>query len=117
MRTASCITAKAVARAAVKKILALTVEERAKKEGGPMAGLLLGAVAHAAAFATEQADKRSWRTLPDEIQLARLSVTPGTYDLQIRYISKSGAIIEQKLIPDIIIRAGEKRFIGNRIVR
>ena len=111
------ITAKAVARAAVKKILALTVEERAKKEGGPMAGLLLGAVAHAAAFATEQADKRSWRTLPDEIQLARLSVLPGTYDLQIRYISKSGATIEQKLIPDITIRAGEKRFISNRIVR
>ncbi len=111
------ITAKAVARAAVKKILALTVEERAKKEGGPMAGLLLGAVAHAAAFATEQADKRSWRTLPDEIQLARINVPPGTYDLQIRYVGKNGAIIEQRSIPDITIKSGEKRFISNRIVR
>lgn len=111
------ITAKAVARAAVKKVLATAVEKKAEKEGGALAGLIAGSVAHAAAFATEQADKRSWRTLPDEIQIARVAAPPGTYDLQVKYVAKNGAVIEQKSIPKIVIKAGEKRFVSNRIVR
>jgi hypothetical protein len=34
--------------------------------------------------ATEQADTRTWRTLPAEIQIARLSLSPGRYRLSVR---------------------------------
>lgn len=111
------ITAKAVARAAVKKVLATAVEKKAEKEGGALAGLIAGSVAHAAAFATEQADKRSWRTLPDEIQIARIAVPSGTYDLRVKYVGKNGAVIDQKIFPKIVIKAGGKRFVSSRIVR
>ncbi|MBI5192217.1 MAG: hypothetical protein HZA08_02110 [Nitrospirae bacterium] len=111
------IAAKAVARAAVKKVLAVAIQQRAEKEGGPMAGLLAGVVANAAAFATEQADKRSWRTLPDEIQLARITAPPGTYDVHIKYIGKNGGVLSQKVIPNITIKTGEKKFLSNRILR
>lgn len=111
------IAAKAVARAAVKKVLAVAIQQKAEKEGGPMAGLLAGVVANAAAFATEQADKRSWRTLPDEIQLARITAPPGTYNVHIKYVGKNGGIISQKVIPNITIKAGEKKFLSNRILR
>jgi hypothetical protein len=111
------ITAKAVARAAVKKLIALTVEKKAEKEGGVLAGMIAGGVANAVAFATEQADKRSWRTLPDEIQVARIGIPPGAYDLQVKYIARNGSVIDQKVFHDILIKAGEKRFMSNRIVR
>lgn len=111
------IAAKAVARAAVKKVLALAIQQKVEKESGPMAGFLAGAVANAAAFATEQADKRSWRTLPDEIQLARIAAPPGTYNVEIKYIGKNGGVVGQKTISGIVIKAGEKRFVSNRMVR
>lgn len=111
------ITAKAAARAAVKKVLATSVEKKAEKEGGVLAGLIVGSVAHAAAFATEEADKRSWRTLPDEIQIYRIAVPPGTYDLRVQYVATTGAIIAQKTFPKVVIKAGEKRFVSNRIVQ
>jgi hypothetical protein len=111
------IAARAVARAAVKKILALALQQKAEKQGGSMAGFLAGAVANAAAFATEQADKRSWRTLPDEIQLARIAAPPGTYNLEIKYVGKNGGSLGYKTITGITIRAGEKRFVSNRMIR
>ncbi len=111
------ITAKAVARAAVKKLIALSVEKKAEKEGGVLAGIIAGGVANAAGFATEQADKRSWRTLPDEIQVARIGIPPGTYDLQVKYIARNGSVIDQKVFHNILIKAGEKKFMSNRIVR
>ncbi|MBI5745378.1 MAG: hypothetical protein HZA13_00040 [Nitrospirae bacterium] len=111
------ITAKAVARAAVKKLIALTIEKKAEKEGGALAGMILGGVANAAGFATEQADKRSWRTLPDEIQVVRIGIPPGTYDLQVKYIARNGLVIDQKVFHNILIKAGEKKFMSNRIVR
>jgi uncharacterized protein len=40
---------------------------------------LLGALAILATVVTEQADERSWRTLPATISVARLSVTPGSH--------------------------------------
>lgn len=111
------IAAKAVARVAVKRILAVAVQQKVEKRNGPMAGLLAETIANAAAFATEQADKRSWRTLPDEIQLARIAAPPGTYNLQIKYVGKNGGFIGHKVIPNIFIKAGEKKFVSNRIVR
>ena len=53
------------------------------------------------AVASEEADKRSWRTLPDEIHLARAWVSPGEYRVQ-------GAVAEKVL--DAEARSSEKTF-------
>jgi len=102
------ITAKAIARAVVKYQATREVE----KKGGPVAGLL----ANVAAVATEQSDKRSWRTLPDEIQMARLAAPPGIYTVAVEYYDAAGGLIERKTFPPVTLKAGEKRFLGYRIL-
>ena len=54
-------------------------EQAAGRDAGPWVGLLVGLLTKGFAVASEEADKRSWQTLPDEIHLARAWVLPGRY--------------------------------------
>ena len=80
------ITVKALARAATKFALAegatRGAQQAAGKDAGPWVGLLVGLLTKGFAVASEEADKRSWQTLPDEIHLARVWVPPGRYQVQ-----------------------------------
>jgi len=80
------ITVKAVARAALKFSLAegatRGAQHAAGKDAAPWVGLLVGLLTKGFAIASEESDKRSWRTLPAEIHLARAWVTPGQYHVQ-----------------------------------
>jgi len=102
------ITAKAIARAVAK----YQTTREAEKAGGPIAGLLANVVS----IATEQSDKRSWRTLPDRIQMARLAAPPGNYTVTVEYYDRSGGLIERKTFPAMTLQAGEKRFLGYRML-
>jgi len=80
------ITSKALARAATKFAMAEATtrgaQQAAGKDAGPWVGLFVGLLAKGWAVASEEADKRSWQTLPDEIHLARAWVPPGHYRVQ-----------------------------------
>lgn len=54
----------------------------------------------------EQADTRTWRTLPGEIYLSRMFLPEGDYDL---YVTQCDG--EKKAIKSLSLRAGETRFI------
>ena len=80
------ITAKALARAATKFALAegttRAAQQAAGNDWGPLVGLVVGLLTKGFAVASEEADKRSWQTLPDEIHLARVWVPPGRYQVR-----------------------------------
>jgi len=82
------ITAKALARAATKFALAEGATRGAQlaagKDAAPWVGLLVGLLTKGLAVASEEADKRSWQTLPDEIHVARAWVAPGQYQVAIQ---------------------------------
>ena len=77
------ITAKALARAGTKFATAEAItsgsQQLAGKDAGPLVGLVVGLLTKGFAMASEEADKRSWQTLPDEIHLGRVWVPPGRY--------------------------------------
>ena len=77
------ITVKALARAAVKFAMAegatRGAQQAAGKDAAPWVGLVVGLLTKGLAVASEEADKRSWQTLPDEIHIARVWVAPGQY--------------------------------------
>jgi len=50
---------------------------------------LLGLVVWAALHATDRADLRQWSSLPESLQLARLSLPPGKYRVQVRGIGSN----------------------------
>jgi hypothetical protein len=114
------IAMKAVARAAVKYALAEGVGHGARmaaghNDAGPLIGLLVGSLAHLLALSSEEADKQSWRTLPDEIQIARLWIAPGTYELRLRSVTKTGEVGRES-VQSVTLQAGETRFVTQRVL-
>ncbi|HEY3643733.1 MAG TPA: hypothetical protein VGM16_00215 [Gammaproteobacteria bacterium] len=64
----------------------------------------LGAVLSLVASVADQADTRIWATLPDDIQLARLRLAPGTYDLKVQLRGRT------RVLKGVTIRAGQMTF-------
>jgi hypothetical protein len=114
------ITAKALARAAVKYSLAegatRGAQQAAGKDAGPWVGLLVGLLAHGLAVASEEADKRSWQTLPDEIHLARLWVPPGQYQAHITGPGQSNGAVGTETTRGLTLGQGETVFLLQRVV-
>lgn len=110
------ITGKAIARAATKYVAAKAVRDRAAKEG-QLSGAIAGTAMNILNIATEESDKRSWRVLPAEIQMCRIPVKPGNYNIEFKYISKHGGIVETGKFSDINIKAGEKKFLVYKVMR
>ena len=114
------ISVKAVARAVVKYSMAEGVGRGAQaaggKDTGPLIGLIVGSLAKAWAVASEEADKRTWRTLPDEIQIARLWVPPGEYELRTRYIGRDAAHIGRDIVKIVTIRGGQTKLFSERVL-
>jgi uncharacterized protein len=112
-------TAKAVARAAWKFALAEGVRVGlqgavGRQHGGELVGTIAGVLAHVAAVGTEEADKRSWLTLPDRIHVGRVLVPPGTYDIEFRWRGLAGEEVAKQPMRRVTLKAGEKRFISTR---
>ncbi len=114
-------TAKAVARSAWKYALAesvrVGVRQAVGKDGGALAGAVAGAVARIAAIASEEADKRSWVTLPDQIHIGRVLLPPGTYDVEFRHVGKFGGVVERQTVRGVTVADGQKRFLSTRVLQ
>ena len=97
------ITARTVARAAVKYRVA---KEAEKRNSG--AGLLM----NIAGVVLEQADTRSWSSLPAQIQLARVSLPPGTYKAQLELLDNSGKLIHTRDFGNVAITRGKATYLA-----
>jgi len=97
------ITARALARAVLKYQMAKKVEQ---EQGG-----LLSVIVNVANMVTERADTRSWLTLPENIQLARIAVKPGIYDVKIEILNASNRVMDSFLVKDISIKRGKKTYL------
>ncbi|MEK7273004.1 MAG: hypothetical protein AAB047_04155, partial [Nitrospirota bacterium] len=86
------ITVKALARAAVKFAMAegatRGAQQAAGKDAAPWVGLVVSLLTKGLAVASEEADKRSWQTLPDEIHIARAWVDPGQYAASVQLVGR-----------------------------
>jgi len=107
------ITVKAVARATAKYLVAHKIREKTK--GDPLALFLTDLGTNIYSIVSEQSDKRSWRTLPGKIRMARLYVLPGSYTVSVRYSAQDGGLITSKKY-QVELRAGEKRFLSHRVL-
>jgi hypothetical protein len=78
---------------------------------GPWVGLAVGLLTKGFAVASEESDKRSWRTLPDEIHLARAWVPPGVYRVG---TASNGTGAGAKMLS---LRAGDTAIVIQRVVQ
>ena len=114
------ITTKALARAAIKFAAAEAAtrgsQHAVNKGDAPWVGLLVGVLAHGLAVASEVADTRSWRTLPDEIQISRLWVPPGEYESRIQAVTRLGGAPQTGPSRPLVLRAGHTIFLIERVM-
>jgi hypothetical protein len=114
------ITAKALARAATKFALAEATtrgaQQAAGKDAGPWVGLLVGLLTKGLAVASEEADKRSWQTLPDEIHLARVWVSPGRYQVQSQSDGGSHDTLQPEAVRILSLGPGETAVLIQRVM-
>ena len=114
------ITTKALARAAVKFAAAEAAtrgsQQAVNKGDAPWVGLLVGVLTHGLAVASEVSDTRSWRTLPDEIQIARLWVPAGEYHSRIQALTRGGGSTQMASPHPLVLRAGHTVFLIQRVM-
>ncbi len=82
----------------------------AKKKGGDVGGILVNVFN----FATENADTRSWLTLPNSFGMARMSLPPGKYDLHLSFRNENGGEVKSTVLQGVEIRNGDFTFINYR---
>ena len=106
---------RAVARAAMKMAAAESIGIGAGAFAGrnnrDWIGPLVGGIARIFALATEEADIRTWRTLPGEIHLTRLWVEPGEYSVAIQPINLQGQEVGASQYENLHLKEGETRFL------
>lgn len=94
-------------RALMKFLAAEKAKNELKKKEDKLVNILGSIALDLAIGATEQADVRTWRTLPAEFQLARLNLPPGDYAISVTASDGGYNLPEEK----VTVRSGKTAFV------
>ncbi|OGQ84813.1 MAG: hypothetical protein A2289_17340, partial [Deltaproteobacteria bacterium RIFOXYA12_FULL_58_15] len=95
------IQAKAIARAIAKYIAAKAAQAAGEQVGGTGGAVLqlAGAVFQVANAVAEEADKRSWITLPAGVNVASVFLDPGPQELEVHLLGAGGQVVQKVKLP------------------
>lgn len=104
-----------VTRAIVKRIAAVQArhaaqQSREDRNVGDFAEMIVSVLG--AAF--EKADTRQWFTLPAEVHLTRIFVSPGTHEIRLFLKDGNGNIVGEKIFKNVTVGRGERVFLHHR---
>ena len=106
------IVVKTIARVTAKYLAVKAAQQAAREAGGrdygALAGFLTGITGNILAFASEEPDLRSWRTLPAEILISKLTLEPGTYEFWAECFTSSGGVVRKVELGKRELAPGEK---------
>ncbi|MYG07926.1 hypothetical protein F4167_15190 [Candidatus Poribacteria bacterium] len=75
----------------------------------------LGLLTNLVGVLTEQADKRSWQTLPNQIFMVRMPLPAGTHTLQLSFLGANGQVLQHEPNgPEVEIRPNRITFLNHR---
>ena len=74
----------------------------------------LGLLVNLAGAVTEQADTRSWRTLPNQIFMARIALPAGNHTLNLSFLDANGRVSRRESMPDVKINPNRITFLNYR---
>ncbi|MCE2415106.1 hypothetical protein J4G07_13985 [Candidatus Poribacteria bacterium] len=74
----------------------------------------LGLLVNLAGAVTEQADTRSWQTLPNQIFIVRMPLPAGTHTLNLSFLDANGRVGERDSVPKIKINPNRITFWNHR---
>ncbi len=74
----------------------------------------LGILTNLVGVVSEQADTRSWRTLPNQIFMVRMPLPAGTHTLNLSFLDANGQLRGSQSVPDIKINPNRITFWNHR---
>lgn len=74
----------------------------------------LGLLTNLAGVVSEQADTRSWQTLPNQIFMVRMPLPEGTHTLNLSFLDANGQVRGSQSVPDIEIQPNQITFLNHR---
>ena len=74
----------------------------------------LGLLTNLAGVLTEQADTRSWQTLPNQIFMVRMPVPAGAHTLNLSFLDANGQVGDSQRVSDIPINPNQITFFNYR---
>ncbi|MBQ3834566.1 MAG: hypothetical protein II816_03530, partial [Elusimicrobia bacterium] len=102
--------ARAVGRYVLAKVVVDQVRQQDNNKSGGWASVLTQATLNIANSMLEKADKRSWRTLPEKINMARIYIPEGTHTFNIKYMDAfKNVVYTEKMTTEI--KKGKKTFV------
>ncbi len=108
--------ARAVGRYVIAKVVADQVRQNESKDTYGLLGALTQATLNVANSMLEKADKRSWRTLPEKINMARIYLPEGQHAFNVKYINSfKDVIYTNKITAEI--KKGKKTFVITKSYR
>lgn len=103
--------ARMVMKAAANKTARHAATKNKNNNDDAMVGVLGALAFQVATVTTERADTRSWLTLPANIQLARMSLPPGSYSVKVELLGADRQVVATQDYPGIVIRKAHKTFL------
>jgi len=97
------------------KTIARALAKYVAKEKADDLDETVGTLVNIFGAATETADTRSWLTLPHSIGMARLSLSPGTYDLRVDLVGRRGQPVSTETIVGVTVAEGDWQFLSRRV--
>jgi len=104
------IYAKTIARAAVKYVLGKSVSRAVEKNSNAGWGILTQMAFNVYSASTSDSDLRSWRTLPENILMARFFLPAGENNIAVNFKDSNGAVLSSQKI-GVNIKEGRKNFV------
>lgn len=74
----------------------------------------LGLLVNLVGAVTEQADTRSWKTLPNQIFVVRMSLPAGNHTLDLSFLNANGRVSRRESVPDVKINPNKITFLNYR---
>ncbi len=102
--------AKSALRATGRYLIGKKQEENIAKKRGKEIASWFSFFANIYNIMIEKADLRCWRSLPDEIRIARIILEPGEYEFSVENFNDSGSNLGVLNVAKTIVKAGEKLF-------
>lgn len=105
-RQNAAVYSKTIARALGRYVLARVAVNQVRQQENNKdhtLSILANSILNIANSVLEKADKRSWRTLPETINMVRLYIPEGTHKLNINFLNSSNNVVStQQITADII---------------
>lgn len=102
--------AKSALRATGRYLFEKKQEENIQKSRGSVAAGWFALISNVYNLVVEQADLRSWQSLPDQIRLARLILEPGDYEFNLENFNDTGSYLSEIKLEPKTLKLGDKVF-------